>query len=339
MPREIKKSVSTSLDTNGTGGCVTVKTRVAILISGRGSNMAALIYAARAANCPFEIALVTSDRSDAPGLDLAAAEHVAVERVAYEKETFFQRLDSILSDKNIDIIALAGFMRVIPATFIDRWAGRIVNIHPSLLPRHRGLGTHAAVLTAGETVTGCTVHLVTAKLDDGPILGQVEVAVLPGDDAAALASRVLIAEHQLYAKLLADFVTRERDPDWIRDKVGSLALALPETRFKTSHGAPAWRVGSESSGKFFAILWDRHHNEDSVGVLVKSSGQDEMAALIEADPALYFRPPYYGPSDWIGIRLDQGWADWDHVAEWLAKSWRACAPARLTKLLRAADEF
>ncbi len=301
--------------------------------------MAALIYAARADDCPFEIALVTGDRSDAPGLDLAAAEGITVERLAFDKASFFARLDALLRDHSIAVIALAGFMRILPAAFVDKWANRIVNIHPSLLPRHRGLGTHAAVLAAGESISGCTVHLVTAELDDGPILGQVKVAVLPGDDAPSLAERVLIAEHQLYPHVLADFVTRERDPEWIRAKVDSLALALPETRPKTSHGAPGWRVGSESSGKFFAILWTRHHGEDSVGVLVKCSGQDEMAAMIEADPATYFRPAYYGPSDWIGIRLDRPGVDWDHVAEWLAKSWRICAPPRLTKLLRAADEF
>ncbi len=315
------------------------RARVAILISGRGSNMAALIYAARAADCPYEVALVTGDRSDAPGLDLANAEGVEVDRLTYDKSSFFQKLDALLSDRSIDVIALAGFMRILPAEFVARWAGRIVNVHPSLLPKHRGLGTHDAVLAAGERVTGCSVHLVTAELDDGPILGQVEVAVLPGDTADTLATRVLIAEHQLYPRILSEFVSRERHPEWIRDKVGSLVLALPETRFKTSHGAAAWRVGSESSGKFFAIMWDRHHGEDSVGLLVKSSGQDEMAALIEADPALYFRPPYYGPSDWIGIRLDRPGVDWDHVTEWLAKSWRICAPPRLGKLMRAADEF
>jgi len=185
------------------------KTRVAILVSGRGSNMAALIYAARAADCPFEIALVASDRENAPGLDLAAAEGIAIKRSAYTKDVFFEQLDAFLSDHAIDVIALAGFMRVIPATFIDRWAGRIVNIHPSLLPRHRGLNTHAAVLAAGEPVTGCTVHLVTAELDDGPILGQVEVAVLPGDTPETLATRVLIAEHQLYPRILSDYVTRQ----------------------------------------------------------------------------------------------------------------------------------
>jgi phosphoribosylglycinamide formyltransferase-1 len=301
--------------------------------------MAALIYASRADDCPFEVALVTADRPDASGLDLAAAEGVPVERLRFDKASFFTTLDALLRERQIDLVALAGFMRILPTEFVDRWGGRIVNIHPSLLPKHRGLRTHDAVLAAGERSTGCTVHLVTADLDGGPILGQVEVAVLAGDDAASLATRVLIAEHQLYPRILAQFVARERDPEWIRAKVDSLALALPETRPKTSHGSPGWRVGSESSGKFFAILWTRHHGEDSVGVLVKCSGQDEMAAMIEADPATYFRPAYYGPSDWIGIRLDRPAVDWDHVAEWLATSWRICAPPRLTKLLRAADEF
>ncbi len=192
------------------------KTRIAILISGRGSNMAALIYAARADDCPFEVALVTSDRANAPGLDLAAAEGVTVKRIDFDKDAYFHKLDTLLSDHAIDVIALAGFMRILPADFVARWAGRIVNIHPSLLPNHRGLETHSAVLTAGETITGCTVHLVTAELDDGPILGQVEVAVLPADTPETLATRVLIAEHQLYPRTLADFVTRERDLDQFR---------------------------------------------------------------------------------------------------------------------------
>ena len=315
------------------------RSRVAILISGRGSNMAALLYAARAEDCPFEVALVASDRPDAPGLTLAAAEGVETASHPFQKTDYFEWLNGLLSEAAIDVVALAGFMRILPADFVARWSKRIVNVHPSLLPRHRGLGTHQAVLDAGEATSGCTVHLVTAELDDGPILGQVEVAVLPGDDAAALATRVLIAEHQLYPRVLAQFVARERDPDWIRRKVDELALALPETRPKTSHGSPGWRVGSESSGKFFAILWTRHHGEDSIGVLVKCSGQDEMADMIEADPAIYFRPAYYGPADWIGIRLDRPAVDWNHVAEWLAKSWALCAPPRLTRLQRAAEEF
>jgi phosphoribosylglycinamide formyltransferase-1 len=315
------------------------RARVAVLISGRGSNMAALIYAARADGCPYEIALVTGDRPDAAGLSLAEAEGVAIRRLKYDRNAFFETLQDLLLSQTIDVIALAGFMRLIPPWFIALWPGRIVNIHPSLLPRHKGLRTHEAVLAKGERVTGASVHLVSDEVDSGELLGQVEVAVLPGDTAETLAERVLIAEHQLYPRILAEFVSRERDPKWILERVATLALALPETSFKTSHGSPAWRVGSESSGKLFAIMFNRHHGEDSIGVLVKASGQDEMAQLIEAKPAIYFRPAYYGPSDWIGIRLDRSNVDWDHVAEWLAKSWRACAPPRLTKLLRAADDF
>lgn len=317
------------------------RARVAILISGRGSNMAALIYAARADDCPFNIALVTGDRPDAPGLDLAAAEGVQVLKLDAKKNgaTYWQELQTALESARIDTVALAGFMRIIPADVVARWAGRMINIHPSLLPAHRGLDTHHAVLAAGDRRTGASVHLVNTEVDSGTILGQVEVAVLPGDTPDTLATRVLIAEHQLYPRILAQFVTRECDPDWIVDKIGTLALALPETRCKTSHGSPGWKVGSPSSDKFFAIMWMRHHGEESVAVLVKCGGQDEMAALIEADPAQYFRPQYYGPSDWIGLRLDRPHVDWDHVADWLQRSWSINAPPRLTKLLRAADEF
>ena len=187
---------------------MTKRARVAVLISGRGSNMAALIYAARASDCAYQVALVTGDRPDAPGLDLAAAEGVRVERLNYEKVHFFQRLHASLCDQSIDVVALAGFMRILPADFVARWTGRIVNIHPSLLPKHRGLNTHHAVLAAGETVTGCTVHEVTAVLDEGPILGFTEVAVLPGDSVESLDERVRIAEHQLYPRLLAEFCAR-----------------------------------------------------------------------------------------------------------------------------------
>jgi phosphoribosylglycinamide formyltransferase 1 len=317
------------------------RSRVAILISGRGSNMAALLYASRADDCPFEVALVTGDRPDAPGLALAKAEDVRVTALDAKAlgPAFWPALQEALDDVGADLVALAGFMRIIPADFLERWAGRIVNIHPSLLPKHKGLGSHAACLAAEEKVTGATVHLVTAELDSGEILGQVEVAVLPDDTPGALADRVLIAEHQLYPRVVSQYLGRTRDFDWITARVGELALTLPETRFQTSHGSPGWKVGSQSSGKFFAIMWNRHHGEEAVGVLVKCSGQDEMAQLIEAEPELYFRPAYYGPSDWIGIKLDRPRVDWDHVAGWLQRSWQAMAPPRLTKLLRVADEF
>ena len=190
------------------------RARVAILISGRGSNMAALIYAARADDCPYEVALVTGDKPDAPGLALAEAEGVPILRLDAKKAgtSYWNDLQSELSKAGIDTIALAGFMRIIPADFVTRWAGWMVNIHPSLLPDHRGLKAHQSVLAAGDRVTGATVHLVSDDVDSGAILGQVAVAVLPGDTADTLATRVLIAEHQLYPRILSAFVTREREP-------------------------------------------------------------------------------------------------------------------------------
>jgi phosphoribosylglycinamide formyltransferase-1 len=317
------------------------RARVAILLSGRGSNMAALLYAAKADDCPYEVALVTGDRPDAPGLQIAEAEAVPVVRAqtGLTKALFFKALEEELTAKAVDYVALAGFMRIIPADFIERWAGRIVNIHPSLLPKYKGLDTHRQAIAAGDRFGGCSVHVVTAEIDDGPVLARTEVAILSGDTPATLADRVLIAEHQLYPRALAAFVTRESDPAWIEARVAELALALPETRFKTSHGAPAWRVGSDSTGKFFAIIWNRHHGEESFGVLVKCSGQDELAQLVDAEPDIYFRPAYYGPSDWVGIKLDRPRVDWEHVGQWLQRSWQAAAPPRLTKLLRAADDF
>jgi phosphoribosylglycinamide formyltransferase 1 len=317
------------------------RSRIAVLISGRGSNMAALIYAARADDCPYEVALVTGDKPDAHGLDVARAEGLTVETFDAKAlgPAFWDKLQQILEGASIDLIALAGFMRIIPDEFLAKWDGRIVNIHPSLLPKHKGLRTHEACLAAGDKCSGATVHLVTPELDSGDILGQVEVAVLPNDTPETLAERVLIAEHQLYPHVVSQYLGRSRDFDWITNRVGELALALPETRFQTSHGSPGWKVGSQSSGKFFAIMWNRHHGEEAVGVLVKCSGQDEMAQLIEAEPELYFRPAYYGPSDWIGIKLDRPRVDWDHVAHWLERSWLAMAPPRLTKLMRAAEAF
>lgn len=306
------------------------RSRVAVLISGRGSNMAALIYAARADDCPYEVALVSGDKPDAPGLAVARAEGIPVEPLDTKslKDSFWERLDEHLRAARIDLVALAGFMRIIPGEFVARWEGRLVNIHPSLLPKHKGLGSHQACLEAGDPCSGATVHLVTPELDSGEILGQVKVAVLPGDTAASLAERVLIAEHQLYPQVLGRFLGRTRDFDWLTGEVGKLAMQLPDTSAQTSHGSPGWKVGTKSSSKFFAIMWNRHHGEEAIGLLVKCSGQDEMAELIEAEPGLYFRPAYYGPFDWIGIRLDRPDTDWNHVAGWLERSWLANAPPR-----------
>lgn len=316
------------------------RSRVAILISGRGSNMAALIYAARADNCAYEVVLATGDRADAPGLELAEAEGIPVVPLDAKAlgSKFWDELQAELERGEVDLIALAGFMRIIPANFLDRWNGRILNIHPSLLPKYKGLRTHESALAAGDTKTGASVHLVTSELDSGELLGQVEVAILPGDDANTLAERVLIAEHQLYPRILSDYAARPFDADWIEQRVDELTKDLPEVGRKTSHGSPGWSVGGEK-GKLFAIIADHHHGEEAVGLLVKASGADEMTGLIEAQPEIYYWPKYYGASGWLGVKLNRRDVDWPQVREWLERSWRACAPPRLTKLIRAAEEF
>jgi phosphoribosylglycinamide formyltransferase 1 len=304
--------------------------------------MAALIYAGRAADCSYEVVLVAGDRPDAPGLALAEAEGVPVARLpapgAKDKSQFFDALNSALNAAEVDLIALAGFMRIIPADFLERWRGRILNIHPSLLPKYKGLGTHDAVLRAGDLSTGATVHLVTDELDSGEILGQVEVAVLPGDDADTLAERVLIAEHQLYPRFLSNYAARPFNSAWIEMQVDDLTNRLPEVGRKTSHGSPGWSVGGEK-GKLFAIIANHHHGEEAIGLLVKASGPDEMTGLIEAQPDVYYWPKYYGASGWLGVKLNRRDVDWDQVGDWLERSWRACAPPRLTRLMRAAEQF
>ena len=178
--------------------------RVAVLISGRGSNMRALIERA----VGYEVVLVASDKVHAPGLD--AARSLAVPTFGFEarRDGFEAALESALADHRVGTIALAGYMRILSPAFIARWRGRIVNIHPSLLPRHKGLDTHGRVLAAGEKITGCTVHLVSEEVDSGDVLAQAEVPVEPGDDAARLAARVLNAEHALYPRALSECVRR-----------------------------------------------------------------------------------------------------------------------------------
>ncbi len=302
--------------------------------------MAALIYAAKHPDCPFEIALVASDKADAPGLDLAVAEGISVVRFppfnAKDKSQFYDALDSVIRAAQAEYIALAGFMRIIPPEFVDKWEGRMLNIHPSLLPKYKGLDTHERTLAAGDEVTGCSVHLVTAALDDGQVLGQTEVAIIAGDTPETLAARVLVAEHQLYPRVLADFVSREQNPDWLLDKLRDLALTLPSSEERTSHGSPGFAI---TGGKFFAMFSHQHHNDSITALLVKTSGDDEQAMLIDQDDALYYRPQYYGASGWIGIRLDLGANDWSHIDSWLKKSWSLVAPPKLKRLHSLIDEF
>ena len=192
---------------------------VAILISGGGSNMVALVDS-MTGDHPARPVLVLSNNADAGGLDKARARGVPVAVVdhrphAGDRAAFEAELTARLEEAAPDIICLAGFMRVLTAGFVDRWAGRMINIHPSLLPKYRGLDTHARAIAAGETEAGCTVHEVTAALDDGPILGQARVPVLPGDTAEALAARVLEQEHRLYPAVLRRYAAGLRDPLWL----------------------------------------------------------------------------------------------------------------------------
>ncbi len=301
--------------------------------------MAALLYASQRGDCPFEIVLVASNKADAGGLKLAAAEGVPTFVLSHKgmtRETHDMEMDAAIRKSGADYIALAGYMRILSPAFVSRWEGRMLNIHPSLLPKYKGLHTHEQALENGDSHAGCSVHLVTAELDDGPVLGQSKVAVLPEDTTETLAARVLIAEHQLYSRCLADFVTREQSPEWLLAKVGALAMALPEAEARASHGSPGWRI---AGGKYFAHFLQRHHGETQIAVLVKTSGVDELAALIEQDPQTYYKPAYYGASGWVGIVLNRDGVEWDHVTHWLQRSWRAVAPKKLTRLLNAADDF
>lgn len=305
------------------------KARVGVLISGRGSNMAALLYASRAPGCPYEIVLVAANDPEAAGLKIAAAEGITTFGLSHKgmKRAEYDRiLDAELKKVGAEYVALAGHMRILSAEFVDAWAGRMLNIHPSLLPKYKGLDTHARAIEAGDKVAGCSVHIVTAQLDDGPVLGQTEVAILPDDTAETLAARVLIAEHQLYPRVLSELVTRDARPEALLDKVREIALALPASEEKLSHGMPSFTV---SGGKMFCYFTRDHHGDGITAVLVKTSGEEEQAMLIEAEPDLYYRPAYLGPSGWIGLRIDGGTVDWEHVGEWLLKSWRLAAPRKL----------
>ncbi len=309
-----------------------------MLISGSGTNMAALLYASRAAECPFELVLVASNNPQAGGLTLAAAEcvttfvldHKGMDRAAHDAA-----VDVAIRASGANYVALAGYMRILTADFVAAWHGRMINIHPSLLPKYPGLRTHERALLAGDSHGGCSVHLVTPELDSGPLLGQTAVAILPDDSAETLAARVLIAEHQLYPRCLSALVDQASSPDLLIAEVRLRALALPGADEVTSHGMPCFGI---IKGKKFAYVSNDHHGDGKVALLVKISGLDEQAQLIDNDPARYYRPAYFGDG-WIGIRLDLGDTEWDAVGVWLTRSWRSIAPRKLTELIDAADAF
>jgi phosphoribosylglycinamide formyltransferase-1 len=304
------------------------KARVAVMLSGNGTTMSSLLFHSRLPDCPYEIVLVASNVPEARGLMIAQAEGVAtfahshrgLERVAHEAI-----IDGALREAGAEFIALAGYMRVLTAGFVDKWAGRMLNTHPSLLPKFKGLHTHARAIEAGEAHGGCSVHVVVPELDAGPLLGQIAVHILPDDTPETLERRVLMAEYQLYPRMLADYVQRERDPDWLTGKVRERALALPETDESTSHGMPCFGV---TKGKKFAYVSLDHHGDGKTALLVKISGADEQAQMIDMDPERYYRPAYFGDG-WLGIRLDLGDTDWDAIGDRLLSSWQTVAPRRL----------
>ena len=178
--------------------------RVAILISGRGTNMAALLAASRSPGYPAEIVLVLANNPAAPGLATAGPLARAIDHRPFGRDRAAHEaaLDAALQASGAEIICLAGYMRILTPWLVGRWAGRMLNIHPSLLPAFPGLDTHQRALDAGARIHGCTVHLVTPALDSGPILAQAAIPVLPGDTAQTLAARVLVQEHRLYPEAL-----------------------------------------------------------------------------------------------------------------------------------------
>lgn len=191
------------------------KTRLAVLISGRGSNLQSIMDAAAEPSYPAEISLVVSNRPHAAGLARAreagiptrVVDHRLFGKTEDGRAAFDARLDETLAEAKVDFVCLAGFMRLLTPDFVEGWRGRLVNIHPSLLPAFKGLDVHERTLRAGVRIAGCTVHFVTAETDSGPIIGQAAVPVLPGDDAETLAERILAEEHRLYpvcVKLLAE---------------------------------------------------------------------------------------------------------------------------------------
>ncbi|MEL7057913.1 MAG: phosphoribosylglycinamide formyltransferase [Pseudomonadota bacterium] len=193
--------------------------RTAVLISGRGSNMQAILHAANSMDYPAEPVLVLSNRPAAPGLETAAAAGIATGAVDHkqfgkDREAFEHAMQSLLETHKVEMIVLAGFMRILTPWFVNKWARRMINIHPSLLPKYPGLDTHQRAIDAGDREAGCSVHWVTEGVDEGDVIAQARVPILPEDTAEILAQRVLLEEHQLYSRAVEmaarDILTRKK---------------------------------------------------------------------------------------------------------------------------------
>ena len=189
------------------------KIRVAVLISGSGTNMVSLVQAGQTADCPYEVVLVVSNIEDAAGLEKARAlgvPAIALPHRPYgkDRQAHEEALNSLLQQHGVQAIALAGYMRILTPYLVREWEGRMLNIHPSLLPLYPGLDTHARAIAAGDAEAGCTVHIVTEGMDEGPILGQARVKIMSGDTPEQLAERVKTAEHALYPETLVRFCSQ-----------------------------------------------------------------------------------------------------------------------------------
>lgn len=190
----------------------TSRVSLAVLISGRGSNMEAILKASQAPDYPARIVLVLSDNKNAKGLETArqaGIEAIGIERKDYTSKAGHEAdIQKAIEACGADLVCLAGYMRILSAEFTRSLEGRLINIHPSLLPKFKGLDTHQRALDAGESEHGCTIHYVNAEMDGGEIIAQAKVPVLPGDDAQTLAERVLVEEHKLYPKVIAELANR-----------------------------------------------------------------------------------------------------------------------------------
>jgi phosphoribosylglycinamide formyltransferase 1 len=193
------------------------KVRVAVVISGRGSNMLALSeYKRRDPGRHYELVLVASNVPEARGLVLARRLGIKTWSMRHQgmiREEYDAALDAVLLEHRVELVALAGYVRLLSPWFVEKWEGRLLNIHPSLLPLHKGLDTHSRALQAGDEHAGCSVHLVTAELDSGPVLAQAKVRILPRDDAETLAARVLDEEHRLYPIALDNYALALRESE------------------------------------------------------------------------------------------------------------------------------
>jgi phosphoribosylglycinamide formyltransferase-1 len=262
---------------------------VAVLISGRGSNMMALVEQARG----YRVALVASDKPDAAGLAWAAERGLSTWSLSPKgigKAAYEAQLDQALREAGVGTIALAGYMRLLSDDFVARWRGRIVNIHPSLLPLYKGLDTHGRAIAAGDAEAGCSVHIVTEELDAGTVLGQSRVPILPADDADALAARVLTAEHLLYPRILTEFVMTPLD------RIRDMASILPEAEERTDQGETVFAVADQPF-----VRW-----ADGGTLHVRTAPSDEWTAIDLGDDT-----------------------DWTLVEDRIARSWELSAPAHL----------